>query len=932
MSKIISKYRLLVLFFFLVSGFSGLIYQVLWARQFKILLGSSITSVSIIVAAFMAGLLIGAWYIGNRIEAKGVRNELKLYAYLELFIGFYGLILLLGLEYTQPLFSLFGEPSTSFNFIRLIGNSLLTFTILVLPTAAMGATLPLLLNYFNKVDHSFRKSAAQLYSINALGGAFASILTGFFLIKNFGVNGSIGIAISLNLFIGLFALAWSKKPMQEINDVAQKSNKLDSNQSKFLISTKAIITIAFFTGFIAIAYEVLWIRCLNFILNNSTYTFSIILSIFLLGLSIGSMLVSYFKKLQRKVLLLAVTQFLLAVCVLLIIYLFYSFGESQLFDSILSQEGDLIPIWYREIGANLIFSLVVFLLPTILMGISFPLIAELYFELKSIKAGTAISKVYAINTLGSILGAIVPVFILVPLFGGIKPSLYFFAFINLLIAIYLIYKSNSSKKLIYCLAFGGVFALLFISTKSNEMLISIENTVEGSSSKTLFYKEGRMATVKVFDNSTGKRSLSIDGVTIASSGFKAKESCIAHLPFFTDVSGKNILAVGLASGSTVGSILKHKEVEQIDIVEIIPSVIDVLDFFKESNLNVKEHPKANIYIDDIISFLNRTEKKYDIISSDGKFSVVNKANTVMLSKNYYDLCLDHLTENGIFIQWVSSMVPNHHFKTILATTESSFNYSEMFLIRENLFILSSAKPISLDQQKITEAFNDPIIQNDLYGSNLYTSAELMSYYIGPNKDIGLTQKFNTFNNPYIEYNYNREFENDIKTDGTSSLKNLKLLFEKYQMNKETILTNYNTISQNQASVSFDLNKSFFDSRINYVLGIRAEKANDTKKAYTHLIKVIQENHPENNNDIAVSAKIIGEHFLQKKLYKEALPYFDISISKLDGYDNAYALRGVANYYLKNKAESRADFTTAKSLNPRNQTAIQFLAILNKEGF
>ena len=920
------KKTLIVLLFF-ISGFSGLIYQVLWSRQFKLLLGSSIISVSIIIAMFMLGLLIGSWWIGKKLENKSVKNELRYYGYLEILIGLSGLVLLFILPHTKFFFSLFGAPSIDFNYLKLIFNITLTFCLLGIPTISMGATLPLLINYFSNNSNNFRKTTSQFYSINALGAAISSFIAGFYFIKYLGINNSIFVAVILNLIIGAIAIIISLKDKSYSQKEREKYLDL-SNKNENIKLSKIILITSFLTGFIAISYEVLWIRCLNYIINNSTYTFSIILFIFLVGISIGSFSMSYFKKIINKKLLVGSIQYLLSIVAVAIIYLFYSFSYSKTFANWFLQNGDETPLWYQDVGLNLTFSLIVFLLPAILMGMTFPLLSDIYFQYKKNKSGVAISKVYVVNTFGSILGALIPVFIFIPILGSIKTTLYLLAGLNIFIALYYTYISGYSKKMILLIFFTGTFGWLLHNTKSNDILLQLENVnKEQYGSYPIFYKEGIMATVKVYNKDGNEKSLSIDGVTIASEAFKAKESTIGHLPFFTKNPIKEILVVGLASGSTVGSILKHKEVDHVDVVEIVPSVLDAVDYFKSVNADVKRNPKVEIYIDDILSHLNYSDKKYDLISSDGKFSVLNKSNTTMLSKEYYEICKDHLSENGLFIQWITTEIPNKHFNTILATAESVFPFSEMFLIRKNLFVISSNNPIKLDYEKIVEKFNISEIASDLYSSNLFTPKELLSYYIGPNLNFSKNKTYNTLNTPVIEYDYNLERQKDISQSQTSALRNLKKLFEKYNQNKSTIIKEINTISHNNSHITFESNRSFIDSRISYIKAHIEMSNNDITQALKHFQKVIEENHPENDNDIAVAAKTIGEEYLQQKDYKKAINYFDLSIQKMERYSDAYTLRGISYYYLNDTVSCELNMEKALFLNPNDNTAKNFISVI-----
>jgi spermidine synthase len=919
-----SSKRILIVLLFFLSGFSGLIYQVMWTRQFKLLLGSSIVSVSIIVATFMAGLLIGSWWIGKQLEKKKFINELRYYGVLEIVIGVFGLLLLFFLPHARYFFSLFSEPSVEFSYVKLAVNILLTFLLLGIPTIAMGATLPLLINHFSKRRDNFRKTIGQFYSINALGGAIASLIAGFYLVKNLGIEGSLMVAIILNFIIGGIALFKSKE-ITIVESIKEENVERSSEKIANPAYLKILLITAFLTGFISIAYEVLWIRCINYILNSSTYTFSIILFVFLVGIAVGSAFMSYVKKIKNKEFVLSIFQLLLAISGVLIIYLFYEFAYTDAFADYFIASESGTPSWYQNVGLNLSFSILVFLGPAILMGLSFPLISELYYENRNAESGVAISKVYVVNTLGSILGALIPVFVLIPLLGSVKSTLYFLACLNLIVALYFVFKSSKTRKYIRPFVYLGVFILLLFKTDSDDILASLENIAEDTSQDTpIFYQEGIMATVKVYNKNGRFKSLSIDGVTIASEAFKAKESSIGHLPFFINKDIENVLAVGLASGSTVGSILKHEEVKHIDVVEIVPGVIDALDYFKEVNANVKNHPKVDIYVDDILSYLMYSKKKYDLISSDGKFGILNRSNSTMLSKDYYEICKDHLTKKGIFIQWISTEIPNKHLKIVLETAHSVFPYSELFLIRKNLFIISSKSPVAMDHNRILDCMENEAIRMDMNASGIYSPTEMLSFYIGPNSHSNGLKELSTLNTPVLEYDYNTERAKDVSKNGTSAFTNFLFLFDKFKKNKATIVAKQNTITQNEKFLSYQLNYDFFNSRMAFFKANLAMSNENYQEALKQFEIVIKDDHRDNINNIAVAAKTVGEFYLQQKKYDEAVRYFNVAVEKLGGYSDAFTLRGVTFYYQGEIEKSRLDMEKALSINPHDLTAKEFL--------
>ena len=247
------------------------------------------------------GRIIYAWIahwfllIGKKFAKRIPFNELRAYGLLEMAIGIYGLLLLFLLPSAIGLYGLFSDPELTFGAFSILFKAALTILLLLIPTAAMGATLPLMVNHFSKTSELFRKTTGQFYAINALGGAVAAFISGFVLIKALGVSNSIGISVAINLIIGVLALLKSRSPV-ELND----SMETFSSTNNGLKESQVFLVTAFLTGFIAIAFEMLWIRCLNYLINNSTYTFSLILFVFLAGISIGSWLASVIRRIQDK--------------------------------------------------------------------------------------------------------------------------------------------------------------------------------------------------------------------------------------------------------------------------------------------------------------------------------------------------------------------------------------------------------------------------------------------------------------------------------------------------------------------------------------------------------------------------------------------------------------------------------------------------------
>jgi tetratricopeptide (TPR) repeat protein len=359
----------------------------------------------------------------------------------------------------------------------------------------------------------------------------------------------------------------------------------------------------------------------------------------------------------------------------------------------------------------------------------------------------------------------------------------------------------------------------------------------------------------------------------------------------------------------------------------VPTVLRGADYFKSVNANVNHNPKVDIYIDDIYSFLSYSNKEYDLISSDGKFGVLNKSNTTMLSQDYYRQCADHLSEKGIFVQWVSTQIPNAHLKTVLSTTASVFPYSELFLLRKNLFILSSKSAMPMSASKVNAALKNSEIASDMFESEIFSPLDMLSSYIGTNK---VTGKLNTFDHPVLEYDYILERSKDVEASRASDFRNFRFLRDKYLENESAIKASENTITNNPEFVSYSSNRKYWESRYHFFLANHALLDGDKAKAYEAFSKVVSIDHPANSNDIAVSAKHIGVFNLDTKRYTDAIKFFDVAIKKVPGYSNAYTLKGVSLYYLDRFDSSRVYFNTALELNPKDQTAREFLSVLDEQ--
>ena len=785
---------------FMLSGLCGLMYQILWTRLFSFVLGNTYVAISIIVASFMFGLFFGAWLIGKYMEK--VTNPLKLYAYLEMSIGVYAFILLIIFGVITVVFNSAYSILQNIEIINLSVKFLLTLLVLVIPTSAMGATLPLAVEYFTSNKRSFGNNISLFYAINTLGGAIGVLIAGFYVIEYLGIREGIFITAFLNLAIGTVVLSFLKKPVPEESPAKTEAPVSNEHTKKEKRRTKQkakpqkgasqtgykilLLTIAGLSGFAALAYEIIWTRGLKFLILNSTYGFASILFAFLLGIAIGGILAKRIsEKTDKLVYIYGVLQIILGLFSIFTIYLLYTFAYTEGFQNSLHKFlYDYAYSWQWGILAFILTGLLIYLIPALLMGILFPVLNDLYFKNVLKKAGKTVSAIYAVNTIGAIFGSLGAGFILIPSFG-IKISIYIIAGINLAIGILFVFKSGLKFRPVILYSLPVLLIVLFLSGEGKYLFGNKEKKTD----KVLFYEEGLMATVKVYERGEN-RYMSIDGIPIASTGrsLMQKEKLIAHLPFFLKKNAEDVLAVGLASGISVGSMTLHNDVKQIDCVELIKPVFKAAEYFTKYNYDVFNNDKINLINNDIYSYLIHSDKKYDIISSDGKLGTLHSGNTIMLSADYYELCREHLKDDGVFTQWIPIITPYDEMQIIIKSLTYSFEYVSIFYFYpSDLLMVASKNPFVFDKAYMDKVFENKKVKRDLEKFNVFNSLSILSAYVGQySEQDAPAVMINSFNRPVLEFTYLRDWKKSRQYSGGYRAKNLSYLTMHYansNMNK-----------------------------------------------------------------------------------------------------------------------------------------------------
>lgn len=796
---------------FFLSGSTGLIYQLLWVRKFTYLLGSTYVTVSVVVASFLAGLLLGAWLIGKYIVR--MRNPLRWYAALEIVVGVFAFCFIASFRFLNMGFGAIATPFLHNDGLRIFFSSLLLLLILSVPTAAMGATLPLLVHHFTREDATFKKNISWFYAINTFGAAAGVLLAGFFLIEYAGVTGGILAAGALNVMIGMAALIlsrqqasrWRVKPAEAAAD--SKKKKLIP-QATISVSKKLLLVTAFFSGFIALGFEISWTRALKFLIQSSTYSFTIILFVFLLGIALGGLRARRIVKGDAN----AIRQYgrfqlLLSFTALFAIIFLYRIAYTDFFQyRFFTIIFDFSSGW---ISGILIYALtcgLVFLLPTFFMGILYPLLNHLYHSSSGVDAGTTVSRIYWVNTLGSIAGTLAAGFILIPLLG-LKWSMILLSSGSMLIGWIFMIRSRQKMR-IREVAITALFAALLLLSMPAAVLNSRE---EVKSDRILYYNEGLSATVKVYE-AKNSLNMSIDGMNIASTSpaLMQKEQLIAHLPFFIRPKIQTALSVGLASGISTDAIAAHPAVRQVDCVELIKPVFEASHFFSSYNHEVYKNPEIRMVHDDIYAFLKFSNRHYDLISSDGKLGTLDNANTTMLSSDYYEQCRKHLNPDGVFIQWIPLITPTSCFDVILHTMKQSFKHVTLFYFYpSDVFMVGSESPVELNLSSMNAVMQEVKVKAGLTSVGYEKASEIMCAYAGEYLTDRPQLAVNSMNRPTLEFLFYRDWKKADEKEGGYRAANLKFLVLNFSSQKQLAMAAYGNLSGGYAEGIYASSQNFF---------------------------------------------------------------------------------------------------------------------------
>jgi spermidine synthase len=710
--------------------------------------GITIYAVTIVVAAFMAGLALGSYLFGKYIDKK--KNPLNTYILLELGIGLYAILFPFIIKKAYLLYVFLSKHLEFSFFMHNSGMLLLGFIILLVPTTLMGATLPVLARFMVKRVGQVGGYVGMLYALNTYGGVAGVLASVYILIPSAGLVLTTYFAVLINFAVAIgfvminqrIAKNATSKLTEDKNNRARaeatKHGKTNSD-SDGLLSKPVIymILLAFgLSGFASLAYEILWTRMLIPVFGIHVYAFAVVLATFLYGIATGSLIFSNFLNNKKRL------TFMFALVELCI-------GLGAILSLILFNYINVFGM-YSELAKYFII-----LIPAVFMGISFPLVSKILGRNTQL-LGKTVGNVYSINTFGGIIGTFAAGFLFLN-FLKIQTSVLLVSVINFALCIVLLMMCKNIKRALKHTLIIIVIAVMLSLPLMNTYLS--RDVFKNAGENLLYYKEGVSATVdvSVISNSPGRNDLimQINGRGLGSTDLiNAKaQRLLAHIPLLHHPDPEKILFVGLGTGMSAGVATLYP-VKAIDVVEISPEVVEASQLFSNFNYNLSKDIRYNLILDDARNYLLKTDQQYDVISAEPMDPFIAGSGN-LFTKEYFELVKKRLRPGGVAAQWVPMYrVSNSDFKTIIRTFTSVFPHTTAWLVVNEIILIGSDTEIRINQDSIKKAFEDVKITEDLKIMNISNKSQLLSIFLFNEtalKEYAGNGRLNTDDFPFLDY-------------------------------------------------------------------------------------------------------------------------------------------------------------------------------------
>ncbi|MCE1191359.1 MAG: fused MFS/spermidine synthase [Acidovorax sp.] len=691
-----SRYWLYIIF--VLSGFAGLIYQSIWSQYLGLFLGHAAYAQAFVLTIFMGGMAAGAAWISN--VGERWRDLLRWYALVEAAIGFFGLVFHWFFTTASTVSFEWIIPSLSQPWAINVTRWLVA-AILILPqTILLGMTFPLMSGGLIRRFPTYQgRMLGGLYFTNSIGAAAGALVSTFVLIPRVGLPGAVFAAGVLNFVVAGIAwqLAKSSEPQIFKND--------EQNRSKELPLLRVVLTATALSGAASFAYEIVWIRMLSMAVGSTMHAFELMLAAFIAGIAFGGLWIR--RRADSATAPLQLVGWLqvamgIAALASLLVYANSFAWVGWLMQSLAKTDGGyaLFNFGTASIAIAIMFPAAFF------AGTTLPL-----FTVALLRAGLGervIGRVYAWNTLGAIFGVYLAVHLLIPNIG-LKLALCVAALADIGVGFYFLRIHAADSRSRRQLVFGGGVAIcaliIAVRTPFDPTIVASGVYRHGkpsinSSDEIIYYKDGKTASVALLLSKSGSASISTNGKTdaavqIGDGAPTADEPTMVLLggiPLSLHDAPKKVGVIGFGSGMTTHTLLGDHRVEQVDTIEIEPSMVQGAKLFGNRVDRSFNDIRSNIIIEDAKAYLAGQNRKYDVLISEPSNPWISGVGS-LFSEEFYKFVPKHINEDGIFVQWIQLYEIND---TLLASilnalTPAFEDYAAWFGSQTDLILVAKPK-------------------------------------------------------------------------------------------------------------------------------------------------------------------------------------------------------------------------------------------------
>lgn len=709
---------------FFISGFAGLVYELTWTRMLTPIFGSQTYAMTAVLAAYMGGMALGSFFIGRYADRRD--DPLLLVAIVEIAIGLTAALTPMVLRLFDGVYPAVYSQTNSSVGLLFLSKLLLSLFVLLVPTFLMGGTLPILCRLFVQRPGDSGQQVGRLYAVNTLGAAVGCFVTGFVFIEMFGVTRSVYVAAAIDALIGIaffvlhtrYGSAAMSPARGEVSEPAADVDLVPAEQgatSRYLV----LILIGFFlSGFVSLSYELLWTRLLVFKLKMTAYAFAIMLTTFLIGLGTGSLIVYAAEKrglIKNHPRTLGMIQCLIGALGLLTIVLFSRIDAIAAFDVV--GFPTVSTVWSRLVFTEMLLAATIMILPTMLMGMTLSLISRIVARRVTL-VGRTVGSVYAVNTLGSIVGSCMTGFFFVRALGT-HTSIVVISLVSLAIgtAIVLLNRRDDAKALVSrvpAAAFSSIVWIVAAATivlTPQNVLARYYNIYEEQfteSTALLYASEGIEGITTVHRYPDGTRGLSTSSVNVAGTHYthRTTQKLQAHVPMLVHPDPKTVCQIGFGSGETSRIVVSY-DIDRLDLIEISSDVIDTAArYFGDINGDVVHDPKFNSIIMDGANYVRLADAEYDLILNDASWPGYTGC-SALYTQDYFRAASERLKPGGIMTSWFP-LGEGDEFRILLKTFHSVFPHVSVWYatthVNKHVLVLGAMHEIEIDAKAFAERF------------------------------------------------------------------------------------------------------------------------------------------------------------------------------------------------------------------------------------